>query len=68
MNNENRKKNQFKKKLPKWKKNSNQKNEGSNLIGKKNFMEDDIVKKYQIKKLSQIKKIAIKRIGTKFER
>ena len=68
LNNENRKKNQFKKKLPKWKKNSNQKNEGSNLIGKKNFMEDDIVKKYQIKKLSQIKKIAIKRIGTKFER
>jgi hypothetical protein len=56
LNNENRKKNQFKKKLPKWKKNSNQKNEGSNLIGKKNFMEDDIVKKYQIKKLSQIKK------------
>ena len=54
--------------MPKWKKNSNQKNEGSNLIGKKNFMEDDIVKKYQIKKLSQIKKIAIKRIGTKFER
>jgi hypothetical protein len=31
-------------------------------------MEDDIVKKYQIKKLSQIKKIAIKRIRTKFER
>jgi hypothetical protein len=38
------------------KKISNQKNEGSNLIGKKKLMEDDIVKKYQIKKLSQIKK------------
>jgi len=49
LNNKNRKQINLKK-LPKWKKNSNQKNEGLNLIGKKKLMEDDIVKKNQNKK------------------
>ena len=50
LNNENKKKNQFKK-IVKVKKHNNQTNEGSIMIEQKKLIEDDIVKTNQNKKL-----------------